>query len=62
MRSYKGISPWAIIVVFFIALNLGNNIFEIENGIRAFSVPMNIVLFWGMPIFAWIVGKLRRIV
>ena len=62
MRCYKKVSPLAMIVIFFIALNLGNNIFEIENGIRAFSLPMNIALFWVMPIFAWIVGKVRRIV
>lgn len=62
MKSYKKVSPWAILVVFFIALNLGNNIFEIENGIRAFSLPMNIALFWIMPILAWVVGKVRRIV
>lgn len=62
MKSYKKVSPWAMIVVFFIALNLGNNIFEIENGIRAFSLPMNIVLFWGVPILALVVGKLRKMI
>lgn len=62
MKSYKKVSPWAILIIFVIALNLGNNIFEIENGIRAFSVPMNIILFWGIPILAWCVGKLRGII
>lgn len=62
MKSYKKVSPFVIAAVFFIALNLGNNIFEIENGIRVFSVPMNIALFWGMPILTWGIGKVRRIV
>ena len=46
--------------IFLQELIEGNNIFEIENGIRAFSLPMNIALVWGVPIVALGVGKIRR--
>ena len=38
------------------------NVYEIEYWTRIVAVPVNVILFWGVPILALIVGKCRKIV
>lgn len=62
MKSYKKVSLWFILFLFLLTVSFASNIYKMEYWSRLVAVPVNITLFWGIPVIAWIVGKLRKIV
>lgn len=62
MKSYKKVSFWFILFIFFLTISSTTNVYKIEYWTRVVAVPVNVMLFWGVPIIAWIVGKCRKIV
>lgn len=62
MKTYKKISPWFILFIFLLTISSTVNVYKIEYWTRLVAVPVNVVLFWGIPILSWIVGKCRKIV
>jgi hypothetical protein len=49
-----------LIVVYFLAMILGRNLFEIQRFLEAFLPPMLLFLGYALPLLAWIAGKARK--
>lgn len=62
MKSYKKISFWFMLFIFLLTISSTTNVYKIEYWTRVVAVPVNVILFWGVPILAWIVGKCRKVV
>ena len=62
MKSYGKISFWFILFIFLFTISLTVNVYEIEYWTRIVAVPVNVILFWGIPILSLIVGKFRKVV
>jgi len=61
-KSYKKFSVWTLVAVFIIAVNFAPNAYAAEEIAKIYVGPINIILFAVMPLIAFIVGKIRKVV
>jgi hypothetical protein len=51
-----------VIVIFFIAMLLGRNMFEVQRFVELFLTPAMIIFGYLLPVIVFIVGKTRKLI
>ncbi len=49
-----------LIVVYFLAMTLGRNLFEVQRFLVIFLPPLLLILGYALPLLVWIAGKARK--
>lgn len=60
LESSKEVITPILIMAYILAISLGSNLFEMINFSKYLFLPGNIILGIGIPIIAFIIGKIRR--
>jgi len=58
----KRISLWIMIIAVLISLTFVDNVYDAEKIARLYIGNISLVLFGGIPILTWIVGKIRKVI